>query len=177
MEPVRDVIVEVNLKPNDVFTPFRWERANVIRWVTSGVLTLIFYDLFKSSSDALLSFSGGRSILDIVFVLVAFILLALLLFPYLRLLAFFRASPAIKKPRRLTFGTAGIKSESEDVTSYFKWSAIQRALETRGLFVLTQTKYTAIYVPKRCFASRDEIVRLREIIRDSLPGKWRLRRD
>jgi hypothetical protein len=139
MEPPRDVVVEVSLKPNDVYTPFRWDRGNVIRWVTSVVLTLIFYDLYKNSSEAILSFPDGRSIMAVLFVLMAFILLALLIFPYLRVLAFFRKSPAMKKPRHLTFGTAGIKIDSDDANSNYKWSMIQRAFETRGLFVLTQT--------------------------------------
>lgn len=177
MEPPRDVTVEVSLRPNDVYTPFRWDGGNVARWVSAFVLSLIFYDLYKGSSEALLSFPDGKSIMAILWVLVAFILLALLIFPYLRVLAFFRKSPAMKKPRRLIIGTTGIKIESEDVNSDYKWSLIQRAYETKRLFVLMHTTFSAIYIPKRCFTSPDDVLRLREIIRQSVQGKWRLRRD
>jgi hypothetical protein len=35
MENKCDVVVEVDLKPNDVYTPFRWDRGNLARWVTA----------------------------------------------------------------------------------------------------------------------------------------------
>ena len=91
MEPNPGVVVEVNLRPNDVYTPFQWERGNLARWVTSIVLCLIFYDLYRSSRATILSFQGGESILAIIALLVLFILLGLLLFPYLRLRAMFRS--------------------------------------------------------------------------------------
>jgi hypothetical protein len=48
----RDVIVDVDLRPNDVYTPFCWDRNNLARWVTAIVLCLIFYDLYRSSKLA-----------------------------------------------------------------------------------------------------------------------------
>jgi hypothetical protein len=103
MEDNRGVVVDVDLGPNDVYTPFRWDRHNLARWVISIVLCLIFYDLYKSSRATILSFQGGESILAIIALLVLFILLGLLLFPYLRVRAMFRKSPAMTKTRRYTF--------------------------------------------------------------------------
>ena len=45
MDDDRCVIVDVNLKLNDIYSPFRWERGNVARWVAASVLCLIFLDL------------------------------------------------------------------------------------------------------------------------------------
>jgi len=100
MQANREVIVEVDRKPNDVYTPFRCDSDNVARWVTAILLCLIFYYLYRDSRATILSFTGGLSILIIVALLVLFILLALLVFPYLRVRAMFRKSPAMTKMQR-----------------------------------------------------------------------------
>ncbi len=175
MEDNRGVVVDVDLRPNDVYTPFLWDRNNLARWVTSIVLCLIFYDLYKSSRATILSFQGGESILTIIALLVLFILLGLLLFPYLRVRAMFRKSPAMAKTRRYTFRTTGITIHSDDATSDCKWSLFQRAVETPSVFVFWLTSLQGTYIPKRCFASSDDIARVRGLIRENMPGRWRLR--
>ena len=176
MDPTPGVVVEVNLRPNDVYTPFRWERGNLARWVTSIVLCLIFYDLYRSSRATILSFQGGESILAIIALLVLFILLGLLLFPYLRLRAMFRKYPAMAKTRRYTFCTTGITIQSDDATSDCKWSLFEKAYETPGIFIVSITSHQGTYIPKRCFASPDDVVRVRDLVRENMPGRWRLRR-
>src|SRR6267154_2031382 len=172
MPDSRDVIVDVDLRPNDVYTPFRWDRNNLARWVTSIVLCLIFYDLYKSSRATILSFQGGESIVEVIRLLVLFILFGLLLFPYLRVRAMFRKSPTMTKTRRYTIGVAGITVQSDDATADCKWSLFQRAVETPTVFVLSQTSYHGTYIPKRCFGSPDDMVRVRDLIRENMPGKW-----
>lgn len=120
--------------------------------VTSIVLCMICYDLYKSSRATILSFEGGPSILTIVVLLALFSLLGLLLFPYLPVLAMFRKSPAMTKTRRYSFGPTGITIRSDDATSDCKWSLFERAVEAPNVFVLSLTKYRRIYIPKRCFA-------------------------
>lgn len=170
------VVVDVDLRPNDVYTPFRWDRNNLARWVTSIVLCLIFYDLYKSSRATILSFQGGDSIVAIIALLVLFILFGLLLFPYLRVRAMFRKSPAMTKTRRYTFCATGITVQSDDATSDCKWSLFHRAVETPSVFVFSVTSHHGTYIPKRCFASSDDVARVRDLIRENMPGRWRLRR-
>src|SRR5215469_1756640 len=177
MEDTCDVVVDVDLKLNDVYTPFRWDRGNLARWVTSIVLCLIFYDLYKDSRDTILSFQGGQSILEMIGLLVLFILFALLLFPYLRVLSIFRKYPAMKKTRHYTFGAKGVMTQSDDANSDCKWSLFLRVFETPKVFVFSTTSRGVMYVPKRCFTSSSDIARLRDLIRENMAGRWRLRRD
>jgi hypothetical protein len=132
--------------------------------------------MYKDSRATILSFQGGESILEIIALLVLFILFGLLLFPYLRVRAMFRKSPAMTNTRRYTIGQAGITIQSDDATSDCKWSLFQRAVETPSVFVFLQTSYYGTYIPKRCFASSDDVARVRDFIRENMPGKWRLRR-
>jgi hypothetical protein len=146
------------------------------RWVSAAVLCYGFYDLYTHSTGALQSFDGGQSILAILVLLFVFILLALLLFPYLRVLALFRKS-ATGRPHLVTFSPTGIRIESEDANVDCKWSIVKRVVETRSLFLLLYTTPGAMYLPKRCFASHEDIPRLRQLIIENFKGRWQLRRD
>lgn len=171
------VVVEVDLKPNDVYTPFTWSRGNLARWTAAFVLCLIFYHLYEDSSATLLSFPSGGSILAVVALLMLLVLSGLLLFPYLRIRSLFRKSPALAKTRRYTFSADGIAVQSDDANTECKWSFFQRAVETRTTFSFSTTSLSGTYVPKRCFASHEDIQRVRSLIHENMPGKCRLRCD
>jgi hypothetical protein len=170
------VVVDVILKPNDIYTPFRWERNNVARWVVAIVLCLIFYDLYTRGLDTLRSFPDSGSIIAILVTLAVFILLALLLFPYLRFRAIFRKSPQLRKAAKYTFSADGMRFESVDSSGTCKWSGFDRAIETRKVFAFSITAASATYIPKRCLGPNDVAV-LRQLIHDHFTGKWQLRRD
>jgi YcxB-like protein len=80
------------------------------------------------------------------------------------------------KTRRYTFDSTGIRIQSEDASSDCKWSLYQRGYESPSVFIFSLTSYHATYIPKRCFASSDDIARVRDLIRENMPGRWRLRR-
>src|SRR5207245_9766787 len=165
------------LKPNDVYTPFQWDRYNLARWVVAIVLCWIFYDLYKRQLDALRSFPDSGSIIAILVVLAIFILLALLLFPYLRIRSLFRKSPRFQEPVRYTFNAEGLRFESQHGSGAFKWSAFDRAVATRKVFVFSMTSQSGAYIPKRYLTSPDDVALFRQLIRDNFKGKWTLRRD
>jgi YcxB-like protein len=112
----------------------------------------------------------------VIVALAVFIALGLLLFPYLRLRSAVRKAPGFKKRARYIFDAQGIRFESEDAKGEYKWSAFATVLETRRAFALAQTDYAATYVPKRCFASPNDIAIFRQLMRDNFKGRWRLRR-
>ena len=170
------VVVDVVLKPNDIYTPFQWERYNLVRWVVATVLCFIFYDLYTQGLNTLRSFPDSGSIIAILITLAVFILFALLLFPYLRFRAIFRKSPQLRKAAKYTFSAEGMRFESEDSSGTCKWASFDRAIETRKVFAFSITAASASYIPKRCLAPNDIIV-LRQLIHDHFKGKWRLRRD
>jgi YcxB-like protein len=173
----RELVVEVALAPNDVYTPLLWSRGNLARWVSAFILSLIFYDLYKNESATLLSFPDGESILAVAALLMLFVLLALLVFPYLRVRAMFRKSPGIGKTRRYTFRAAGVTIHSEVSDSDCKWSLFQRVFETPRVFIFSQISSAGTYIPKRCFSSPNDVAIMRALIRENMPGKFRLRSD
>jgi YcxB-like protein len=170
------VLADVVLKPNDIYTPFQWERYNLVRWVVATLLCFVFYDLYTRGLDTLRSFPDSGSIIAILITLAVFILLALLLFPYLRFRATFRQSPQLRKAAKYTFSAEGMRFESEDSSGTCKWSGFDRIVETRKVFAFSITAASATYIPKRCLSLNDIAV-LRQLIRDHFTGKWQLRRD
>jgi hypothetical protein len=122
-------------------------------------------------------FPDANSISAVVVVLAAFIALGLVLFPYLRLRSVFRKAPGFKKPVKYMLNAQGMRFESDDAKGEYNWSVFARVLETRKAFALAQTDYAATYIPKRCFASPEDISIFRQLVRDNFKGHWRLRRD
>ena len=168
--------VEVELRPHDVYTPFMWTRGNLARWVAAGLLSYIFYDLFTRGSDSLRSFPGGDSLLAICVLLAVLILCGLLLFPYLRMRAAFRKAPYFRKRRTYTFSPENVRIESEDATTECKWTLFERIEETPNVFVLSFAgRQGGGYVPKRCIASREELLRLRELFRSKRSERLKVR--
>jgi hypothetical protein len=105
------------------------------------------------------------------------ILLALLVFPSLRVRAIFRGTPGFARPRRVTFRPDIILIEAADSKSECKWTLFSGVFETPSVFVFSQGKVGGTYIPKRCFASQQDIAFLRQLIRENFKGKATLRRD
>ncbi len=175
MENSREIIVEYQLQPNDVYTPFQASRENIIRWVLAITLCVIFYLGYPELVEMTASNENGGAILAIVVVLAVFILLALLLFPYLRVRARFRNSERLRETLRYELRDQGIHFVSEHVTSDSKWSLFVRAWETKTKFALG-SDFRALYIPKRCLTP-ENVKLLRQMIRENVKGNIQLRAD
>jgi hypothetical protein len=178
MSDTGEISVEVTLRPNDVFHPFMWLRFNLWRWVVAIVLCLVVWDRFLAPESSLNTYPDAEALREVIIAITVLILFGLLVFPYLRMLAAFRASPALQRKRRVTFSSDGILWNAQDADANTKWPLFTDISETPRSFVFQTGKYSAgTYVPKRCFSSHDQIVQLRQLIRTNFHGKLRLRND
>ncbi len=171
------VSVEVKLRPKDVYRPYFWSWQNLLRLFIALMLAFATYDACLAPNAPVKSLPDGSSISAVLVAVVCFIILGLILFPYLRVRAAMKKAPVFQRSSRYSFSPDGMQVENEDATGNFKWSAFSRILEVRTTFLFFRTDYSATYFPKRCFRSPDEIVLLRELIRENFKGKWRLRRE
>jgi hypothetical protein len=85
--------------------------------------------------------------------------------------------PQFQKPRRFSLNSEGMHFESEDARGDYKWSIFSRIVETPEVFIFVQTTRSSTYVPKRCLRKPDDILILRQLIRENFRGRRRLRRD
>ena len=176
MESPSQITVDITLQPGDLYDPFAYSWQNTIRWVSALFVCYLIYET-RSLWASAQSDSDTASALLALSVLMGFVILLLFLFPYLRVRSIFKSSPAARKSRHLSFSVEGIHLESEDARGDYKWTLFNRTVETPRVFMFLQTRYAATYVPKRCFSKPEDIVILRQLIRDNFRGKLRLRRD
>jgi len=176
VENQSEIVVEYQLQPNDVYTPFQASRENIIRWVLAILLCGGFYLGYPDLSEMAHSTENSDAVLAIVVALTVFILLALLVFPYLRVRARFRNSPRLHETLRYVVRKEGIRFASEHVTSDSKWSLYVSARETKTRFALGSSDFRALYIPKRCLTP-ENVKLLRQMIRENVKGKIELRAD
>lgn len=176
MENQSEIVVEYQLQPNDVYTPFQASRENIIRWALAILLCGAFYWGYPDLSEMAHATENSDAVLAIVVALTVFILLALLVFPYLRVRARFRNSPRLHETMHYEVRSEGIHFVSEHVTSDSKWSLFVNARETKARFALGSSDFRALYFPKRCLTP-ESVKLLRQMIRENVKGKVELRAD
>ena len=173
MQENETIILTVALEPRDLNHPWLWSARNIFRWFVILLGCFLLFQVFTMAR------SEGHSVDDALTVpiLAVVAILAGIFLPYLRILRMFKKSPALRRPRRVTLTSEGMRMEAEDASGEYKWALFWRIRETYKCFLLFQTTHSATYIPKRCFSSPEEISRFREILRTNFRGKLRLRRE
>lgn len=178
MDQASTVTVEVRqIKLNDVYTPLDYNRQNVVRWTVAAVIAYAVYDVCFAPGNRMTGLPDSGSISAVLVTLAVFIVLGLVLFPYLRLASLMRKVPGFRKPIKFVFSAEGLRFVSEDANGECKWSVFIQAIETRKSFVFSQTGHGGTYIPKRFFSSPADILSLRQLICENFKGKRTLRRD
>jgi YcxB-like protein len=172
-----DLTVQISLRPQDVYDPVRdlflYSRGNIIRWAFALFACCLIYE-----TRPIWSSTESQPEMLVLFLFFLLVFLALFLFPYLRVRSIFHETPALRKPRSISFSTGGLHLESEDARGDYKWSVFPNVVETPRVFLFMQTTRSgALYVPKRCLSGPDDVVKLRNLIRANFAGKARLRHD
>ena len=105
-----------------------------MRWTIAGVLAYAVYDLFLRPSSSVREFQDWQSIVAVIVVLSVFIVLGLVVFPFLRVYSMYKKSPGLQEAMQKTFAPEGISSKSANVEGTLRWSAFIRIQETRTHF-------------------------------------------
>jgi hypothetical protein len=173
MQESETIILSVALEPRDLNHPWLWSARNIFRWFVILLGCFLLFQVFTMAR------SEGRSVDDTLTIpiLAVVAILTGIFLPYLRILWIFKKSPALRRPRRMTFASEGMRMEAEDASGEYKWTLFWQIRETYKCFLLLQTTHSATYIPKRCFSSPEEISRFREILRTNYHGKLKLRRE
>jgi hypothetical protein len=166
MQPQTQVVVDMTPEPKDYYRLFDYTWGNLYRWVFAALAVLLAFNAWKlwPSQDS-----------NVMLCIIA-ALVAIFLWPWLRIRYQFRAYPAFRKQRRFTFDCEGVHFQSEDVRGDYKWSAFASIVETPRHFLFKQTRRSGTTIPKR-YLSESDIEILRKLLRDNFRGKRRIRID
>jgi len=80
-----------------------------------------------------------------------------------------QSTPSLQGPTRWLFSDGAIRVDSPTGGSHLEWTTYMRARETAVQFLLYPQAQIAHIVPKRCFATKEQVTRFREMVRRQVP--------
>jgi len=165
------IILEVSLTPKDLVLPFNRFARSTYRWFLIFLAVFLVVELIDFPGFRLHPLAQPWSFS----ILVAVAVVAGIYFPRLRIRRTFEENPALSRSRRIEITPEGLRVESENAKGEYRWPLFCEIQETPKTFLLKQTTASAIYIPKRCFQSDEDIVRFRALLRSQYQGKLKLR--
>jgi hypothetical protein len=114
--------------------------------------------------------------------LLLFWVFAMCCLPYLAARRMFAAQRVLREPVTWVFTSEGVSSSGPSASSSFVWDVLKALRETTSLFLLYTAPNAAHIVPKRLFATPDEIEQWRQMVeayaaprrmeKPGLVGRW-----
>ena len=86
-----------------------------------------------------------------------------------------RGDVALRDPIRYTLSLSGIDVVGHTFTGHRDWEGIQRAAETRRLYLLFMSPYNAFIIPKRAFSDDAQRRAFVALVRDRLGSRAKVR--
>jgi hypothetical protein len=107
--------------------------------------------------------------------LLAAYLILVFVFPFFSAKSSFRRSPGMQGPINYTFSNEGIDVQTKVSTAHCLWPVFNRVLETKSYLLLFQNKIIGNIIPKRDILDEPALSQLRQLIRENVKGKNKLR--
>lgn len=80
-----------------------------------------------------------------------------------------RGEPGLRRPQTVILDDAGFHISDSLCSANVAWSCFKRARETKNLLILSAEGTSQILLPKRAFASAEDIVRCRSMLQNLIP--------
>jgi len=156
-------------------TPEDYIKANlvhmrprpVIKWVGYFMLLLVVIVLGLSIYEAI---AHQKSFSDSIWIIAALAYLAFL-FGFLRprrIRKIFRQQESLHMPYSFTVADDAVLTKSENGEARLAWDYFSKWKEGKDLFLLYQSDVMFHMVPKRCFASPEEMTQFRKLLLEKI---------
>ena len=140
------------------------EMVKVVRSSLAGRLIRIYLAVIGLSLGIVSYLYFDRSLgLLMILLFIVFIILQVFL-PYIIHRRVYYRNPRFFGMRTVTFDDEELKSDSEIAHVEKKWSSFEKFKETNNLFLTYQTKDVVGIVPKRAFATQDDVAQFRNLL-------------
>lgn len=164
--PFHRIEIQTQVKISDLYEVyFRWALSKM--WygrMALAVALIILLGLWEGSVEFV------RPLLEppLLYVIVCVLLYSILLKPYLISRALIETSNGGRRTVSYVFSENGVDIRRESYEGRYDWAAIRRAKQTPHLVVLYTDSNLAIILPKRCFASPQQLKELRAILTEKV---------
>ncbi|WP_082234481.1 YcxB family protein [Halobacillus massiliensis] len=127
-----------------------------------GTLILFFIVIFQSLQGPLLFVAGLTMIIALLLAMIMSFFFSGMI--SLRATRDYKSDPVSQKEIQYIFRPGNIKQKLQNATRDYKWTDITAAYEQEEMFQLYVAKNHAMILPKRFFASEEEVEHLRQLI-------------
>lgn len=99
-----------------------------------------------------------------LYLLLAALIFAAVVLPYLRCRAFVRGTMGTSSALSCTIGPHGVDVRRGGSQAHYDWEAVRYAKQTSSLILMSFNGHSALVIPKRCFASSQQLNDVRSIV-------------
>jgi len=174
MTDPQSIELTVQLNQNDIYranVAIIWGRHKIHEWVgiaaCAAVIGGFLFAVISSQTSEMPAIWSG-SAFGVMFAPV-FLYAMVYGSSYSSAHSILRNTPALQGPTVWAFTENGISVVGPTARGELQWNSFLQVRETREQFLLYQSKNLANVIPKRSFATHEEISRLREMIRRQVP--------
>jgi len=100
----------------------------------------------------------------VIYLLVGGLIYAALVLPYLRSRAVVRATMGTSSTASCAIGPQGVDVRRQGTQAHYDWAIVRNAKQTSSLILIYFDGHSALVIPKRCFASSQQLHDFRSIV-------------
>ena len=109
------------------------------------------------------------------YLLVTALICVALVLPYLRSRAVVRATMGRSSTVSCAVGPQGVDVRRQGLQAHYDWANVRNAKQTSGLILIYFDGHSALIIPKRCFASSQQLHDFRAIVATYVKSRPKLR--
>lgn len=106
-----------------------------------------------------------------IYLLIAGLVYVALILPYLRSRAVVRTTMGSSNTISCAIGSRGVEVRRQGSQAHYEWATVRNAKQTSNLFLLYFDGHSALVIPKRCFASSQQLHDFRSVIATYVKSK------
>jgi hypothetical protein len=129
------------------------------RWVVAMVLILLV-----ALGTQYIAFVALLLLPPFLYLLLGGLIFVAVVLPYLRSRAFVRATMGSSTTLSCTIGPRGVDLRRQGSQAHYDWETVRNAKQTSSLILIYFDGHSALVIPKRCFASSQQLNDVRSIV-------------
>ena len=159
---VSSVEVQSDLRAGDLY----WlSFSNAIRKLTYARWTLFTVLIILAAlGTRYIAFVALLLLPPFLYLLLGVLTYLAIVLPYLRSRAFARATMGTSSTLSVAIGSQGIDIRRQGSKSHYDWATVRNAKQTSSLVLLYFDGGSALVIPKRCFATPQQLNDFRSIV-------------